>query len=155
MNLKKFLKKGSGEAISFIVLAPLIVGIIAIVIHLILLMSLKQRLEYTTYVACRAAVVSDKMEDAKKNAQLAAEQDLSSYSAFIKAGSIHADIGYAGKAKSVKQKKRNGTTKSSQWARGNYLTCTVSFEPSENLFKGLKKQEFTIVMAIEKPDDYI
>lgn len=155
MKIFKKMKKGSGDAVSFTVLAPIMVMLISMTVYLVLYMSLREKLEYTTYVACRAAVVSDTLADARRNANIVAKEDMKSYAPLIDGNTATITLNYTSGAKNVKSKKADGTTRSSKWGKGNFLECKVSVKPTIPVL-GLnsKKVECNIVMAIEKLEDY-
>ena len=54
---KDFWKKGASEILSFIVLAPVMLILFALLASIVQSESLKEKLEYTTYVAARAAAL--------------------------------------------------------------------------------------------------
>ena len=135
---KNYWKKGAAESLSFIMLAPTILIIFAMLATVVQSGCLKEKLEYTTYVAARAAVVSDSMDNAKKNAMEVAKADLSSYGAEYDPESLKVTISYVS---------------GSKWEKGNYISCTVSVK-----FRGLfelvnKRKKFTLAMAIERPKE--
>lgn len=131
---KKFWEKGAAESLSFIMLAPTILIIFAILATVVQAGCLKEKLEYTTYVAARAAVVSDSMASAKENAMEVAQADLASYGADYDPGSLKVSVSYVS---------------GNKWEKGNYISCTVSVK-FRGMFKLVnKRKKFTIAMAIE------
>lgn len=78
---KDFWKKGASEILSFIVLAPVMLILFALLASIVQSESLKEKLEYTTYVAARAAALSESLPAAQANAEQAAKVDLASYGA--------------------------------------------------------------------------
>ena len=66
---KKFWKKGSAEMMSFIALAPTMLILFALLVSVVQAGSFKEKLEYTTYVAARAATLSDTQREALSNAK--------------------------------------------------------------------------------------
>ena len=75
---KEYWKKGSAEMLSFIALAPTMLILFALLVSVVQATSFREKLEYTTYVAARAASLSDTLSDAKDNAKKAAAANLSS-----------------------------------------------------------------------------
>ncbi len=134
-----FWKKGSGEVFGFLCVSPIMVVLIMLLICIVQMGALKEKLEYTAYVACRAAVVSDTLSDARKAAKEVAEADLRSYSA-----------DYVGNI-TVKLEYPSGVDH--KWEKGNYIQCTVAVK-ADPAGAGLKlgRVKSRIVMAIEKPD---
>lgn len=59
---KDFWKKGASEILSFIVLAPVMLILFALLASIVQSESLKEKLEYTTYVAARAAALSESLQ---------------------------------------------------------------------------------------------
>lgn len=70
---KDFWKKGASEILSFIVLAPVMLILFALLASIVQSESLKEKLEYTTYVAARAAALSESLPAAQANAEQAAK----------------------------------------------------------------------------------
>ena len=135
---KKFWKKGSAEMMSFIALAPTMLILFALLVSVVQAGSFKEKLEYTTYVAARAATLSDTQREALSNAKKAAKANLSSYGDVYEPGSLKVEV---------------ANVAGSKWKKGGYMICKVSVK-----FKGITtlvngKKSFELVMAIEKPDD--
>ena len=78
-KLYRFFKEGNGEAIGFITMVPAIFALLVVIIIIIKMTTLRQKMEYATYVACRAAVVSDTQEEAQENAEKIIGIELGSY----------------------------------------------------------------------------
>ena len=100
--------------------------------------SFKEKLEYTTYVAARAATLSDTQREALSNAKKTAKANLSSYGDVYEPGSLKVEV---------------ANVAGSKWKKGGYMRCKVSVK-----FKGITtlvngKKSFELVMAIEKPDN--
>ena len=131
-KIRKYLEKGSTEVFAFTALAPVMVILFALLVTIVQSGSLKEKLEYTTYVAGRAAVVSETYKDAKQNALKVAKADLDSYGADYE--DLKVTLSYASGKK---------------WKKGSYITCEVSVK-----FKGDNKKSFSLTMAVEKPDKY-
>lgn len=134
--LKK-LKDGSGEVFGFLALAPAMVMLLVMLIGIVEIGSFKERLEYTTYAAGRAAAVSGTLESAKENAKKVAEQNLATYGNIIVPGSTRVTVGYSDAG-------------GSEWKKGNYIVCEVSvkFQTISPFLKGRKRM--ALVMAIER-----
>ena len=73
-----FWKKGSGELLGFICITPILCSLLILLVSIVQIGTIKEKLEYTTYIACRAAVVAENYSDAHKAANQAATQDLQS-----------------------------------------------------------------------------
>lgn len=140
MRKGKFWKRGSAESFAFICLAPVIIILFALLVSVVQAGSFKEKLEYTTYVAARAAVVSDSkdIKEAQKAAKQAAEADLASYGADFTDLKVKLSYVYG-----------------SVWKKGNYVKCEVSVK-----FHGLttlvnSRKKFSLVMAIEKTENSV
>lgn len=155
----KFWKKGNSEALGFIAVTPVALAVFVLTVDVSRLVSLRQKMEYTTYVACRAAAVSDDYDSASRNGQTVAENELRSYSAVYGAGEPNFEI-----VRLVGQEEagipnpidsgydsRTGETRGS-WKKGDFIQCvlTVELHGATPLLKGEKKCEMT--MAVEKED---
>lgn len=131
---KDFWKKGASEILSFIVLAPVMLILFALLESLVQSESLKEKLEYTTYVAARAAALSESLPAAQANAEQAAKVDLASYGADYDPNSLRVTV---------------YPDSSSKWTKGSYFKCEVSVN-----FRGVtslvnRKKGFSLVMAVE------
>ena len=96
-NVKQFFKKsfwirGSGEIIGFLSILPVIVLLLVMLISIAQMGSIKERLEYTTYVAGRAAVVSKDINSAKEAAYITAQNDLLNFSDTFVPGSLKVNL---------------------------------------------------------------
>ena len=89
---KDFWKKGASEILSFIVLAPVMLILFALLASIVQSESLKEKLEYTTYVAARAAALSESLPAAQANAEQAAKVDLASYGADYDPNSLRVTV---------------------------------------------------------------
>ena len=123
---------------SFIALAPTMLILFALLVSVVQAGSFKEKLEYTTYVAARAATLSDTQREALSNAKKAAKANLSSYGDDYEPGSLKVEV---------------SNVAGSKWKKGGYMRCKVSVK-----FKGITtlvngKKSFELVMAIEKPDN--
>ena len=134
---KKFWKKGSAEMMSFIALAPTMLILFALLVSVVQATSFKEKLEYTTYVAARAASLSDTISEARSNAKKAASANLSSYGDVYEPGSLRVQV---------------SSVAGTKWKKGGYMKCKVSvrFKGITTLVNG--KKSFEMVMAVEKPD---
>lgn len=132
---KNYWKKGSAEMMAFIALAPTMMILFAMLASIVQVTSFKEKLEYTTYVAARAAAVSDSQKEASDNAKKAAEADLASYGEVYDPDSLRVEI---------------TNLSGSKWKKGSYMKCKVSvkFNGITTLASG--KKSFEMVMAIEK-----
>lgn len=148
-RLKKFLKQGSGEILGFLWVSPCIIFILVLLVSVVQLGSIKERLEYTAYLACRQAVVAsdtdkdkDYLDDAKKAAKKTAEEDLAKSGLKYEAGSVKVKLKIVGTDKSEKGGK---------WEKGNYVQCTVSVKVKAVTPFLSGRKSANIVMMIEKP----
>lgn len=135
---KQYWKKGSAETMAFMALAPTMLILFALLATIVQVTSFKEKLEYTTYVAARAAAVSETQKTALENAKKAAEADLASYGDVYDPGSLKVEV---------------STVAGSKWKKGGYMRCKVSvdFKGTSSLADG--KKSFEMVMAIEKADE--
>lgn len=135
---KEFWKKGSGEVFGFLCVSPIMVVLIVMLVGVVELSCFKEKLEYTAYVACRAAAVSETKAEALAAARKAAEEDLRSYSADY-SGGVTVTLRFP--------------TANREWKKGNYVTCTVkvSARPISPFING-RTVKSSLTMAIEKPE---
>lgn len=135
-----FWKKGSGEVFGFLCVSPIMVILLMLLVSIVQMTSLKQKLEYTAYVACRAAVVSETLSKAKQAAKEVAEADLRSYSSDYE-GNVTVKLEYP-------------TGSATRWEKGNYIQCTVAVKVNPaGIGLDLGRVKSRIIMAIEKPDE--
>lgn len=130
-KLGKFLKKGSGEVIGFICTLPILLFLMALLVGIVQIGTLKERMEYATYMACRAAVVSDDYDAATANAQLIAEQNLASFAGI--ASEIKVELAVitedsAGSSDPKASIPKGKTQKEKVWTKGNMCRCTLTLE---------------------------
>lgn len=135
---KEYWKKGSAEMLSFIALAPTMLILFTLLVSVVQATSFREKLEYTTYVAARAASLSDTLSDAKDNAKKAAAANLSSYGDVYEPGSLKVQV---------------SNVAGSNWKKGGFMKCrvTVNFKGITTLVNG--KKSFEMVMAVEKPEN--
>ena len=83
MLRKEYWEKGSGDIVGFLCTLPCIIIMLVLIVSIIQIGSIKERLEYTAYLACRQAVVAPDRnnngscaDDAKKIATQTAMDDL-------------------------------------------------------------------------------
>ena len=142
---KEFWKQGSGEIIGFMYTLPVLLVLLVMLIGIIQVGALKERLEYTAYVGCRAAVVSKDYDMALKNAKETIKNDLESASIHYEPGSLEVDLKLITETSDKKKKK--------EWSKGSYLQCTVKVKVRTvtPFISGFKTSK--IVMMIERPVD--
>ena len=142
---KKFWKKGSGEIIGFLSVLPVIIFLLVMLISIAQMGSIKERMEYTTYVAGRAAVVQKDFSSARKAAYETAQRDLLNFSNTFEPGSLKVTLRII--------KKTGSSTSNKDWKKGNYLSCTISVNTKTHspLING--KKSCTLTMMIERPTD--
>lgn len=149
----KFMKKGAGEAVVFVWLIPVIVGLLVTLSVFVNYADTKQKMMYTAYFSCRAAAVCDSLPEAKKKALEVAKNNLKAYSDVINPDSVSVNLtimkdknGY--KSKKTRTRSFSGKKNRHGWDKGNYVALVLSADPSHS---GLvaKKISVKIVMAIE------
>lgn len=143
---------------------PTLVFILALIIAVIQVGLVKERLEYTAYLACREAVTcgAKNISDAEEFAFTKAQQDLLFKAA--KNGQIKFDINslevklsYADEEESARtttgkrSSKKKNKAEEEKWTKGNYIRCRVSVnvKPALVFMQGVRSA--TIVMMIEYP----
>ena len=149
---KIFFEKGSGDIVGFLAMLPVTIFMLVILISMVQLGSIKERLEYTAYLACRKAVVAydtdqdgKYIDDAKKIALQTARDDLAKSKLKYVPGSVKVDL------KLVSADANSSNSSTAKWEKGNYIQCTVSVKvKSVTPFLSGRKSA-TIVMMIEKP----
>lgn len=144
-NVKQFFKKsfwirGNGEIIGFLSILPVIVLLLVMLISIAQMGSIKERLEYTTYVAGRAAVVSKDINSAKEAAYITAQNDLLNFSDTFVPGSLKVNLRVI-----------QGTNTGKKWKKGNYVTCTVSVNVKTLTPFINGKKTCNLTMMIESP----
>ena len=156
---RTYWKKGSGDIVGFLCTLPCIITMLVLLISIIQIGSIKERLEYTAYLACRQAVVaSDRnnngscMDDAKKIAAQTAMDDLEKSNLKFIPGSIKVTLELVDEDTTSKSARKNSSKKSDlKWEKGNYVQCTVSvkIKAVTPFLSGMRSA--SIVMMIEKP----
>ena len=137
--------------------------VIGATLNIMKLSLFKQKMEYTTYVACRAAVVSLNQKDANKYAKDLTRINLNPYSKIIQKSEPkisfltdyvkppQSGTGEAGTdSRSASQSKAN---KKGKWVKGHFvrLTLSVDLKKSNFIINGQNKKT-SVAMAIEKED---
>lgn len=148
MRGKSYWEKGGGEVAGFLCIVPFIIFMLAALITAVQIGSIKERLEYAAYKACRAAVVckdtdrdGDFLDDAQKLAQQAAEADFDLSQEVYRDGSVKAKVELVG----------NGGTQAAKWEKGSYVRCTVSVYVKAPVAFMSGRRSSSIVMMIENP----
>lgn len=152
-RFSKFIRKGTGETLIFICISPLFLVVIIALVSFVQSASTRERLEYTTYVACRAAAISSSFEEAEKKAKEAAQMDFDiSYNEL--SGDVQTVLSVIeDKDKQTPEAKNDYSADDDDdiWSKGNYVKCTVTV--TTDTLMGLKSEKkCTLVMAIEKPE---
>lgn len=142
-------KRGSGEAITFMAITPVVLIIVVIVVGIIQLGMIKERLEYTVYSACRAAVVSDDLKQARQNATKAALNDLQRSGALFDTSTMVLTLK---PITSVKGSKKDSG--GAVWKKGNYLECEISVYVSSTIGFLAGRRSCKKIMMIERPVEY-
>lgn len=154
----KRLKKGSGELIAFTAITPSIMMIIALMVSIIQIATFKEKLEYATYVAARAAAVSPSLETAEENAKKAAELNLGSVGNSYDKSTLQTTIKVIEgeppetASSNVAVSEENEAT---GWTKGNYIECEVSAraKPVFKILTGaasVKKCKITMLIEISE-----
>lgn len=165
---KSFWQRGSGDIVGFLCTLPCIILMLVLLVSIIQLGSIKERLEYTAYLACRQAVVAtDKngngscMDEAKDIAEKIAVEDLKKSKLKYVDGSVKVRLnlvqqresGYLDTVSEPEDTSVNSgkETSSLKWEKGNNVQCTVSvkIESVTPFLSGTRSA--SIVMMIEKP----
>lgn len=169
-NIKKlftrdFYKKGGGEVIAFLVALPCILFLLFTIIDIIHVGSIKERLEYTAYKACRAAVVCKSKEEAEEAAKEVAKEDLLQSGEkfdFSDPDWLKVEILYAdGKnGEGIDSQAKNGTKKgvskekNSSWEKGTFIQCKVEVQVKTlDVFSSNTKSAIITMMIEEMPSD--
>lgn len=144
MPNRNFWMQGSGEILGFMYTLPVLLSIMVMLIAVIQVGALKERLEYTAYVGCRAAVVAKDYETARKNAEETIKNDLASSQLNYDPESLEISVKLiedSSVSKNVKNK----------WSKGNYVQCDVKvrIKTVTPLVSGMKRAQIT--MMIERP----
>lgn len=151
---KKFWKKGSAESLGMLFMLPMILVLIMILVSFVQLTSFCEKLEYTTYVACRAASASASKEEAEENALAVAKANLATYSVTNLAADSNAteEVGVTVTIEYIDSGMDPVTEGAdyNEWVKGNYIICTVEAEyiPMTTI-AGSSAKSRSIVMAIE------
>ena len=161
---KRYWQQGGGEIIGFLCTLPVIIFILVLFVSIVQIGSVKERLEYTAYLACRQAVVAtdtndngSSMDEAKKIAKKTAEKDLKKSK--LKYKNLEVTLNLVDKKSSssefdtvVGTSDLSSSNKSDlKWEKGNYCQCIVSvdIEAVTPFLSGTRSA--SIVMMIEKP----
>lgn len=133
-------RKGSGEILGFCAIIPALFALVLVLIAAIQLGITRQRMEYTAYSACRAAVVSSSKSVAETHASGIANDYLSSYGA-IDPGSILVNL--------------EVIDTNPEWKKGHFVKCTLSADVQTimpAMFGSINgRKETTVIMMIENP----
>lgn len=135
---KSFWHKGSGELTGFAIIMPFIILLIFIIVGATEISIVNQKLTYTAYDCCRAAVVSETMDSAEDRAIEMYEYHLCSVSEATKDHSfIPCELTLV-----------DGT----EWEKGSLVKCTVRsyLNPLMPFTSGVREQ--SIVMMVENGD---
>lgn len=156
---RTYWKKGSGDIVGFLCTLPCIITMLVLLISIIQIGSIKERLEYTAYLACRQAVVAPDrnnngscMDDAKKIAVQTAMDDLEKSNLKFVPGSIKVTLTLVDGDTTSKSARKNISKKGElKWEKGNYVECTVAvkIKAITPFLSGTRSA--SIVMMVEKP----
>lgn len=135
---KRFWHKGSGELTGFAIIMPFIIFLIFVIVGTTEIANVNERLTYTAYDCCRAAVVSETMDAAEDRAIEMYEYHFCSIAdATSKYSYVPCELTLV-----------DGT----EWGKGALVKCTVRsyIEPLMPFTSGVREQ--SIVMMIENGD---
>ena len=143
--IKEILEKRKRRDYRILSVLPVIIFLLVMLISIAQMGSIKERMEYTTYVAGRAAVVQKDFSSARKAAYETAQRDLLNFSNTFEPGSLKVTLRII--------KKTGSSTSNKDWKKGNYLSCTISVNTKtlSPLING--KKSCTLTMMIERPTD--
>ena len=141
------LKKGAGETVSFMMVT---------ILALIQAAGIKQRLEYTAYTACRAAVTCKNYDDAVKTAERVAKEDLHRAQSIGKikyvSGSEKVDLLFADEEVRASTGRPSASSADTEkWKKGQYVRCTVTVKLKTLIAFMDGERTVSIVMMIENP----
>ena len=159
--LVKKLKKGSTDALAIMCLTPLIIILMGALTSIIQISVVREKIEYTTYVAARAAALSYSEDDYQDNAQEVAWLDIVSDEKICEY--IDQDFGEDGvkcdvsivEGGTFSETRPPEGARTGSFRKGNFIKCTVTVrvKPAISIVEGKNAEKsFTIYMAIEKPD---
>ena len=141
MNFRKKMKAGGGEVLTFLATLPCLMVILVFLVGTFEVGRIKERMEYTTYMACRAAVVEKNYNKALEAAKKAAEEDLT------KSGEKH--IANMKVDLQVLSKDEDGD--GHEWKKGNMVQCIITTDLKKIPIMFQQKKIFTLTMMIEYP----
>ena len=142
-KIKKSLIKGGGEILGFMAILPCLCFLLVFIVGAFQSGSIKERLEYTAYVACRAAISEKNYELADAAAKQAAQDDLT-LSGEKNITNLKTELKIVG----------DGVTESTQkWMKGNMVQCIVTADVKNVSIFFPKTRMSTIIMMIENPSD--
>lgn len=146
---KNFWEKGSSEIIGFLCILPTLLFLFFFLISISQLGSIREKLEYTTYVACRAAVASKDFESAQAAAYSTAENNLIGFTDTFDPESLSVELTVINSENS----RPAGSERRAEelWEKGNYVSCTVSIEAKTLLSIVSGEKTSSLTMMIESP----
>ena len=169
---KTYWQRGSGDIVGFLCTLPCIIFMLVLLISIIQIGSIKERLEYTAYLACRKAVVASDtngngscMDEAKKIAKKIAIDDLKKSKLKYENGSVKVKLelvkdknagspgDFDAVVGNIDSLTGSGSSNNSKlkWEKGNYVQCTVSVKIKTVTPFLSGRRSAAIVMMIEKP----
>ena len=127
---KSFWQQGSGELLGFVCILPFIVMLICFIISSAQVSVINQKLSYTAYNCCRAAVVSETEVIAQDRAESVYTETFGALSNSYTSCQIDLLDG-------------------ANWGKGSYIKCTVRYDIDVLMpfTSGIREQ--SIVMMIE------
>lgn len=142
MDFKRYISKGSAELLSLTLILPFLTLAFSFVLAMYQYSTALQELDFTTYRACRKAVVCENVQDAKKEAIKGAEEIFGEGTAYsVKIEQVIYDTD-----------KQTYTVQSDiDWKKGNYIRLTVTeyVDTISPFISGNKSR--SIIMMIERP----
>lgn len=148
-NMFKFLQKGAGESLSFLLMCPVLILLFALLISIIQTGLLTERLEYIAYAACRKAVVQSSYEKGIAAANAFLEKEFPTDNIYYEKGSETIKL-YIDGAESDDPSEYDKTDMK-LWKKGNYVSCVVQATVKPVLVMVNGNRTASVNMMIENP----
>lgn len=129
-------KKGAGEIIGFGIVMPMLVILFCGIVSAAQLSMASETLQYASYSACRAAVVSTDMTTADSRARTVAEEIIKQNGS-IDASTLDVDLTLM--------------DQSAGWGKGNFVRCDVTVYIDTMMPFTSRNRTASIIMMVERP----
>lgn len=163
---REYWARGSGEFIGFMTVVPAMTILLLLLVSVIQVGIIKNRMEYVTYAAARAAVVSSDIKEAKEQAEKAAKENTKitgGAKVILEGVSVDVVDPVTGEitenAGKKKKKSKNGREYASGsgnngWGKGTYVRVTVKYKvnPVIAIISGGDKEN-AITMMVEEGNE--